>query len=848
MPKKTDSNPIVPDELKIILKTNVPGFQTISYRPNMTIPNEKSKSVEFNPLIKLNQSVINGIPENIRIREFFDIGLFNSLINSHGMSKVVKLTDATREGFVDNNISVTLNTIFPLKSIIYINKEPYSIADVSWTKRDWNINVKPKDVLDSSLVTDPYMYQALIQEEMERGERQMANLETNVAYGDNYAGPRNPLVTEPAAEEEEETPAEEEEKPAAEEEEEETPAEEEETPAAKEEPIKKPLPLPLPPIPSETEIAPIKPELLPLPPIPPDENCPDLPAPAPSKQSLKVVNTDPVSEPTLYYNKIKVIQIRGLFKKNYYLINCVFKNLDARAKGLIFKNFANSSKVKVKEGAENISTVAYDQSVDGLKIVKNTGGGDCFFIAVADGINYYNYMNQNNKIQIGNYGSGELLITQQVVRQLTYDFIYTRFIKDKTTEEIDTYFEQAIIFVNDLNEAFEKQIRTITSELHPGNSDLDSEGSNMLAPNEYDNIKLAIYTSLPNYLVTYDNGIPKNTNAYYKPFRSVKKGEIKKYILSNSYWGDETAIESIKHTLGLLVVPLETIERNYIVERIKLTRNWFIDEEWDKYMFLLQTPGHFELIQFTYQEKKGGKSQSNIFVPVKLTIFNRFHNLNAYPYSKYIPPIYILFIIFGGLYVSLNDQMKRSFSLLNHVFETILISFNKIKDSVSPDEIQNVDKDKFIADFVKYFPNTRGLFTANQLALVGGLAKPNLQNKHYISHINYNSASNIKPPIPKISAANDAQICYVVTVQLMLKKGTELTANDLSSLSCDRKLNAITKSVSTLMGKTYTIAPNYSNMPSAFSSTKGSNHGTLKSNDPRHRKTMKHNTRKHRNR
>lgn len=853
-PTKPPKITTIPDELKIILKTNVPGFQTISYRPNMTVPNEKSKSVEFNPLVKLKQSVINSIPENVRIREFFDIGLFNSLIYSHGMRPIVSLEQATAEGYVDNNISLTLKTIFPLKSIIYINREPYSIADVHWTQSDWNINVKPKAALDSSRVKDPYMYQAIIQQEMVQGERQLSNLSTDVAYGDKYDGPKNPLVLEP-----EETPIIEPEEPVQ--------------PAPLPPPPPTPLPptpplpplplpptplppspLPLPPIP---EVEPIEPPIkpiplpppplppLPLPPIPIDKNCPDLPAPAPSKKSLENVKSEPVSEPILEYNKIRVIQVRKLFKKNYYLINSIFKNLDPRSTGLIFQNYVDSSKVKVKEGAENISVAAYDQSVDGLKIVKNKGGGDCFFIAVADGINYYNYKNQNNKIQIGKYGSGELLITQQVVRQLTYDFVYNNFIKDKSAEEVGQYFEQAIIFVNDLNDVFERHIKSVTSNAlseattsEATTSDGD-EGSDLIDSVTYDNIKLAIYTSHPNYLVTYDAGIPKNTDDYYKPFRLVKKDEVKKYMLSKSYWGDETAIEAIKDTLGLLVVPLETIEKNYVIERIKLTRNWFLDEEWDKYMFLLQSPGHFELIQFTYQEKMVGKSKDTRFVPVKVTIFNRFRNTNKFPYSKYIPPIYILFVIFGGLYISLNDQLKRSFSLLHYVFEAIFASFNKIKDSTGPDEIQKVDKGKFIGEFLKYFPDSDAMFNATQLALIGG-EQHNIHSEHNGNDAHYapnmyaapNTTAYGNPPYyrPLVKSNNktETQICYTITVQLMLKKGSELTDKELAALTCDQKRNAITSSYSKLMGKTYTMPPDYNNMPSTFKSTTAKSHTSKK--------------------
>jgi hypothetical protein len=52
----------------------------------MTLKDDKdSNSVRFNPLVKLDKSVIEKVPENLRIKEFFNKGLFESLINSHGM-------------------------------------------------------------------------------------------------------------------------------------------------------------------------------------------------------------------------------------------------------------------------------------------------------------------------------------------------------------------------------------------------------------------------------------------------------------------------------------------------------------------------------------------------------------------------------------------------------------------------------------------------------------------------------------------------------------------------------------------------------------------------------------------
>ena len=114
---------IIPNELKIIINTSVPGYQKIVYKPNMTIQTLSSddKSIRFNPLIKLNQSIVNKVPEDLRKKQFFNKGLFDSLINYINAKPAKNLQEATMMGYIDNNISVTLDTILPENSIIYIN-------------------------------------------------------------------------------------------------------------------------------------------------------------------------------------------------------------------------------------------------------------------------------------------------------------------------------------------------------------------------------------------------------------------------------------------------------------------------------------------------------------------------------------------------------------------------------------------------------------------------------------------------------------------------------------------------------------------------------------------------------
>ena len=184
----------IPNELKITINTSIPGFQSIRYKPSMTLPNEKNDdSIQFNPLVKLKSSFIKSLPESIQKKEFFNKGLFQSLVNSHGLIKNKSLVEATKDGFVDNNIKVTLETLFPSNSVLYINKQPYAIADLQWTKGDWKIDKKTQQIpeLESNKITDPYLYRSIVKDEIISGENQLRSLPPEIIYGSNYTGPTN---------------------------------------------------------------------------------------------------------------------------------------------------------------------------------------------------------------------------------------------------------------------------------------------------------------------------------------------------------------------------------------------------------------------------------------------------------------------------------------------------------------------------------------------------------------------------------------------------------------------------------------------------------------------------------
>jgi hypothetical protein len=115
----------------------------------MTVPRTKSETVYFDPLIKLNSSVINyipvGHPPSEKFTQFFNKNEFSGLINrtiSSTHQKKIGLVEATNAGYIDNNIELILNTLFSTNGPFYIRDQPFTIYSKSWSEGDWRIDTK----------------------------------------------------------------------------------------------------------------------------------------------------------------------------------------------------------------------------------------------------------------------------------------------------------------------------------------------------------------------------------------------------------------------------------------------------------------------------------------------------------------------------------------------------------------------------------------------------------------------------------------------------------------------------------------------------------------------------------
>jgi hypothetical protein len=134
-----------PASITILLNTRILGHTKEIYNPSMTLPSISSKTVYFNPLIKLDPKIVQTIPkgktDDFVYEQFFTSSYFNSLLirSQYYPQPKRTLEQATEEGLVDNNIKIVLDTLFNTNKPFYIDKKRYTSHGYNWNKGDWII-------------------------------------------------------------------------------------------------------------------------------------------------------------------------------------------------------------------------------------------------------------------------------------------------------------------------------------------------------------------------------------------------------------------------------------------------------------------------------------------------------------------------------------------------------------------------------------------------------------------------------------------------------------------------------------------------------------------------------------
>jgi hypothetical protein len=792
---------IIPDQLNITILTSIPGYQKIEYNPSMTITNINEKVVRFNPLIKLNTSLINKIPDEYKIKEFFNKGLFQSLLAYAGVSPVTNLMQATHSGYIDNNIKVTLDTIFPTNSIIYIGKEPYVIGDVQWTTGDWKLEVKQKkQEIDINKVTDPILYSELVKEELLSGEKQLAELPKGLLSGNNYNGPPvlDKSIEDTLKSESQIKPTEPESqiKP-TEPESQIKPTEPESKDLVKYKPLK-PLKL-LKPLKNESaglvkyekqpeiqkNIEPLKKEdnnkkALQI------ENEPSIPV------SSKIEEITPEEEAlydiikqNLKYSIDNTGYLISYFKSNifYNILNSLYLLFTKPQQNMIIDFYKLTTNTLIKPNSTNLSRTAYNNLAERISIIKTIENGNCFFEAVATGINIHNMENFQDKITYANYGITQIF-TIQIIREIVF-----RYIDNFTNEEKNNLLEYARVFSNDLNNIFKKQIN----------------GLNLSNEQYIENVN-SVYHSSDNFLVYKPESMPIIIDEYNIPFRALRLNEIEKYIKSKDYWANNTSINAVCEILKINIITIEKYDKILRMPYLNFNKERLCK---DKCMFLFYKQNHYDLIRFNYNvqsvEEKG--------VIKKLLNIKKYYTI--FNINKLLPPLHILFFIYGSYYIKLDDESKLKFSFYKNIMNGFDISIKK-----KIQLLNNKEFNTFTNNFNHLFPgenrlnnlykkledNTNPLEHDEIEKKIGGAISYNNKNLYNKNLYNNNNVYNNKNLIKK---TEESKIAYSIIIVMELYQGTSLTPEKLKELKCNSKYNMVRKAYATFTGNPYIIPPVY---------------------------------------
>jgi hypothetical protein len=122
----------------------------------MTVPNNKSNIVYVDPLVKYYENPISsiplGAPKNLLYTQFYEASEFDTMINRilsdfRYMQKPRTFEESCDQHIIENNIKITLNTLFKPNNLFYINNKPYTIVETHSNSSDWQINKKPLEQL-----------------------------------------------------------------------------------------------------------------------------------------------------------------------------------------------------------------------------------------------------------------------------------------------------------------------------------------------------------------------------------------------------------------------------------------------------------------------------------------------------------------------------------------------------------------------------------------------------------------------------------------------------------------------------------------------------------------------------
>jgi hypothetical protein len=785
----------IPNSLTIILETSIPGYQNIKFKPSMIIPNNESKTVYFNPLQKLNKDVINKVPENIRVSEFFDKNLFNSLNNFHGIHKSLTLKEATEEGYIDNNISATLNTLFNKNNLIYLGGKPYTIFDFIWKEGDWNIDIKSYTTLKSEDTVNPILHNTLVKEEINAGNEELKELPEEVKVGPNHKLSSSDLI-KPEPKPQESTTQESittQEPIVSTVKQQESTSQEPIVNQVQQEEAHLPQPIIHEQQTLDTENNEVvsyinnnsNQEIVPIEKTNEVKSAvyPQLMDSTHVYKSDIILNKDElniIDEPLV--SDIKDVNtVRKYFKKtNYiYLLNKIFQNMYPNNKNVVRKYLKQTTEIQKSintqnvDNSKNLSFSQYTISVNGLHVYKNNDNGNGLFSSIAQGINEYNKNEKNiNKISYSTSNQNIEIFSQSIIRKI----VATSFVNNVNLNDILKKIQNKL---DDLNSKFSESLNSFVGTV---------------SEEEYMNILNIVYNNSDNFLIKKPISMPTNPIIFEKPFTILSDSdEIKKYIETEKYNINEIIYNIIERELKLTIISVKNYLQNFSVPYVNLQINNITSD--NKYLFLYFKDDHYKLMGFDFWLRSTPEDlQFNT-----IYIFEMRENNN-----NFIPPLYMLFLLYGSYYFNLTNENKEKVNLLRVFLNVIDVSFEKIIKTSTRNIIENKEKIKFIKLFNQMFPSNKSKEYLNIINNTSNETDFEKINKP-LTITNVNEENHVGGK----SSKKESNLSYYITVELSLYPGTSIPKDKESDLKCNLKWNEVRKSYAELTKQKYRIQPDY---------------------------------------
>jgi len=768
----------IPNTIVIYVKSNILGYSTFKLKPSNIVPSNKNDNFLFDPLVKLNKSSIDKFDEKKRKSIFFEKPLFNSLIvQSESFQPYRSLKQATKEGVIDNNISVMLSSLFSEGNTIYLKDKPYSIVNLDWRKGNWKIDTKLPSSTSSFPPQYPVQsiyYQHTMNSYYSNAVYELNQIPPDLREGKNYvpedfqspilppsepipSSPSTELVTKP-------------------------------TIAQTQPPLSSPplvnLSHPPPLLPSP----PTPPTQLQLPPVIPDssdiqQTNPPLPAPSPNldnnqlqienisrsdqspSQSQQNIITEreinqSINRPIRRYSTLtrrrgrvnlgvgrqnEVFKFKQYFKhKNFYLlVKYIFNYLPPVEQEFVFSNSKKIISYQPPPRRQNVHELKYTQSFHNLLVDT---------ISIAPLPNSTNTFIDSFIYAYGNNGESQLTKTDILNNILSYI--------QNNSNVINEYITAGQRNANLLNE---KYANLNLNQHQPIREDEYLEKVNIIFGENY------------NYLVNKPSSMFTDERLN-SPFTYPQDfNQLKSYLLNNMQFYDKLypILEQI-YNIKLLVIQKTTDYFTLLFKKLQTTQKV-------KYLFLYLNNDIYFPIEFKFK------------INNSLKIYYHFNENDL----SIFPPIPLLLFVYGKCQMFTWPNITEDNFLLKNIFLSINTSYNRIKNLYPNPNNRSPGIVGFLRVFDTYFASPQNITSGGSQS--GG--EP-------ISPQQGNLSVNTIPQVNRTPyLGRPTSISYYITITLYLAPGKDLDKSKLDEIKCQMRKDNISKSWAEIRNLRYTPQP-----------------------------------------